>query len=221
MMPQTSKTLCVIPARGGSKGIPLKNIALLNDRPLVSHTIELANSISEFDAVCLTSDHEMILAECTGRCLPIKRPNTLSKEDSKSEDAAIHSIKYFDKIIFDYVVLLEPTSPFRTKNDVSRGLDLLHTGKWDSIIAVCKANGNYGVLDEGCFMPFQKERRRQDRKTFYQETGVFYGCKVKKLLSSGTLVSENWGALEINEGSALDINNHQDLQEANEIWRNR
>ncbi len=100
-MPIKPEILCVIPARGGSKSVLKKNLRLVGDKPLVAHTIDLAISIPEFDAVCLSSDDPEILKHATGRCLEIVRPDELSDDRATTESVVLHALGALKKHNFE------------------------------------------------------------------------------------------------------------------------
>ena len=218
-----TKTLCVIPARSGSVGVKNKNLRLLGNVPLTVHTVEFANAVSAFDEVCLSSNSTDILKLATGRCRAIRRPDEISTSCAPSESAIFHALDYYSDTFakdFEYVVLLEPTSPFRTHRSVQKCLTLLYGGMYDTVCTVANLPANVGYVDNGVFVPIQKERRRQDRKPFYSEAGVFYGASVERLRRLQSFRSENWGAVILDYQECFDINSEQDLQDANRMWEN-
>ena len=118
-MYNNKKILAVIPARGGSKRLPGKNIKLLGDKPLIAWTIEAAHSSQFIDRVILSSDNKEIIstAKKYGCEVPFVRPSQLASDEASSEDMLEHAINTLDEK-FDYIVLLQPTSPFRTADDI-------------------------------------------------------------------------------------------------------
>lgn len=208
--------LCAILARGGSKSIPNKNLRFLGAKPLLSHTIDLAVTVPQFTTVCLSSDSDEILSLGQGTCEVLKRPDHIAGDTSPSEDAIIHMIEHYSSIgvNFEYVVLLEPTSPLRTYENVQEGLKTLLSDNSPSVVAVCKVNGNFGYVENNCFNLVQSQRRRQDRKQFFVETGVFYGAQVNHMLTKKTFVCDNWGVFEVSEKESLDINTLEDFEDA-------
>jgi CMP-N,N'-diacetyllegionaminic acid synthase len=217
---QNKNILCIIPARGGSKSVTKKNLRKLGDKPLVQHTIDLANSCKLFDIVCLSSDDDEILNFASIPCVPIHRPDEIASDTSPSESVIIHALDFFLNNQFDYVVLLEPTSPFRSAEDINAGINFLINSSFESVVAgiECEQH-NIGYYEGGCFKPIQSKRRRQDRKLLYRETGVFYGCSVDHILNKRSLVAEEWGMFVVDPSHAVDINTESDFKIANNLWR--
>lgn len=219
-MQKNRNILCVIPARGGSKSVKNKNLRKLGEKPLVQHTVDLANSCKLFDTVCLSSDDEEILNVASNPCVPIHRPYAISSDTASSESVIIHALDFFLDNQFDYVVLLEPTSPFRTAEDINIGINFLIDNSFESVVAGIKCEQhNIGYFDGRCFKPIQSKRRRQDRKLLYRETGVFYGCSVNHIQNRRSLVAEEWGMFVVDASHAVDINTETDFKIANNLWR--
>ena len=145
--------LVVIPARGGSKGVPRKNIKLLNKKPLIHYTIEAARKVFEDQYIYVSTDSTDIksISEQTGLTVPFLRPEFLATDEAKTEDVLIHSINYFfDKNDYypDYIVLLQPTSPFRNGTHIREAISLFDKN-CDMIVSVKETKSNpYYVLFE-------------------------------------------------------------------------
>ena len=122
--------LYIIPARGGSKGIPGKNIKPLAGKPLIQYTIEVARQLADDANICVSTDSPDIksVAESTGLPLPFLRPVELATDDTGTYEVLIHALKFYQSIGSDYekLVLLQPTSPFRTAGHVKEAL-----AKWE------------------------------------------------------------------------------------------
>ena len=121
------KTLYVIPARGGSKGIPGKNIKPLCGKPLIAYSIEVARALADDCDICLSTDSQQIadVAKNMGLEVPFMRPDYLATDKSGTYEVLLHAVQFYaDKgIHYDTLVLLQPTSPFRTAADVQRAID--------------------------------------------------------------------------------------------------
>ncbi len=117
------KVLAIIPARGGSKGVPSKNIKDLGGKPLIAWTIEAAKSVKEIDSVIVSSDSELIIsvAKKHGAEVPFKRPEELATDGAKSIDVINHAMDFFEGK-YDIVVVLQPTSPLRSAHHVRSAL---------------------------------------------------------------------------------------------------
>ncbi len=125
-----NSTLFIIPARGGSKGIPRKNISLLAGRPLIAYSIDVALQFAAPEMVCLSTDDEEIrlTAESLGLPVPYRRPAEFAADNSGSREVILDAMDYYDRrgIGYDKVVLLQPTSPLRSAADVEQALSLIH-----------------------------------------------------------------------------------------------
>ena len=113
------KTLVVIPARSGSKGLPDKNIKLLNGKPLIHYSIEVAQKVFSNQDICVSTDSQKYIsvAEMTGIQVPFLRPEELANDTATTQEVLLHCIKFYESrdMFYDYVLLLQPTSPLRKK----------------------------------------------------------------------------------------------------------
>ena len=220
-MYKNNKILAIIPARGGSKGIPKKNIIELGGKPLISHTINQANN-SEFITECFvsTDDEEIInIAKLCGSKI-IKRPFEISLDSSKTEECLIHAIKELSKsdLTFDYLVVLEPTSPFRKSKTIDNCIKKIIDQKRKSLLTVYETKECIGEIDSYFnFKPIIKNqpRRRQERKPLFVESSTVYIVKVDFLLKTNSLVCEEWLSYILEKKEAIDINTYDDLIYAN------
>ena len=136
--------LCVILARGGSKGVPDKNIKKLNGRPLIYYTIKSIQEAGIYDRIILSTDSPMIadVAKKYGVEVPFMRPDYLASDTSIAQDAIEHALKWVednDKV-YDYVQYIFPTAPLRTSEDLLKGIDILFDKNADMVISVCKTD---------------------------------------------------------------------------------
>ena len=213
------KVLAIIPARGGSKGLPGKNIRLLNDIPLVAWPIKTALNSKYIDRVIVTTDESEIaqIALEYGAEVPFMRPAEFAKDSSPSSEAIIHAIHFCTKTDgeYDYIVLLEPTSPLTETTDVDKALELLVAGEGLAIVGVSKVESTHPVycatIGMGSFLkPFNRESfakpiRRQDVDELYFFEGSLYISDTQKYLDTETFYHEftlpyivpAWKALEI------------------------
>ena len=132
------KVLCVIPARGGSKGIPRKNIRIVGGKPLITFTVEVALKSNYIDKVVVSSEDKEILS-IAGRidATPLTRPAELSRDNTPGVEAVLHAIDQFPG--YDYVVLLQPTSPLRLVEDIDNSLALCNDNNFPCSVSVCEA----------------------------------------------------------------------------------
>jgi N-acylneuraminate cytidylyltransferase len=184
-------TLVLIPARGGSKGVPGKNIKILGGKPLIQHTIDAARELFADDQILVSTDDPKIKAvvEATGLTVPFLRPAELATDTAGSHEVMLHALDYYENSQgpVDRLVLLEPTSPFRTANHIKEAL-ALYDNTMDMVVAVKETQANpYYVLreedDQGWLQPSKPvvATRRQDVPTVYEINGAIYIIKVAAL----------------------------------------
>lgn len=189
------KTLFIIPARGGSKGIPNKNIKHFAGKPLICYSIDCARHFADDADICLSSDSEEIIkiAEEYGLNVPFIRPEELATDKSGTYEVLLHAIKHYaDKgIEYDRIVLLQPTSPLRTADDIQACLER-YTSEVDMVVTVKEAASNpyYNAFetDDNGFLHISKGdgkyTRRQDAPKVWEFNGAVYVINVKSLLAS-------------------------------------
>lgn len=147
--------LAVIPARGGSKGVPHKNIRDLDGKPLIAYTIEAAIKSKVFDKIVVSTDSSEIaeIAQRYGAEVPFIRPKDLSGDFSSSDDVVLHAIDYFKRKgkEFEYVCKLQPTSPLRNETHIMEAYQLLKDSNSNFVVSVCECEHSplwTGTLDE-------------------------------------------------------------------------
>ncbi len=178
-------TLFLIPARGGSKGIPKKNIKLLGNKPLIYYSIELARHFVSDNMICVSTDNEEIINTCkkVGLEVPFIRPSELATDTSSSDEVIAHAINFYETkgVKVDKIVLLQPTSPFRKFIHLQESLQL-YSPEIDMVVSVKETEANpYYVLyqenNQGYLEKFVKDAnftRRQDLPKVYQYNGAIY-----------------------------------------------
>jgi N-acylneuraminate cytidylyltransferase len=148
------KTLFLITARGGSKGILRKNIKQLGGKPLIAYSIDIARKFVSDEFICVSTDSDEIInvVENYGLKVPFKRPDELAKDVSGSYEVILHAFNWYKNngITFKSIVLLQPTSPFRTKKNVEDALDLFSSNDLDMVVSVLKSKANpyYNLFEE-------------------------------------------------------------------------
>jgi CMP-N,N'-diacetyllegionaminic acid synthase len=195
--------IAIIPARGGSKGLPGKNIMPLCGKPLIAWSIEAGLQSKHLDTVMVTTDSEEIatVAKYHGAEVPFLRPPELALDHSTTFDAVKHTIDFyragFDKV-FNYVVLLEPTSPLRESDDIDRMIEKLMQEEehFDSIVSIGEVHEHPSIMkriDGDVLIPYCEEleltTRRQDNQPAYFPYGVAYIIKTAVLLKEQTFYS--------------------------------
>lgn len=209
------RVLAVVPARGGSKGVPGKNVRLLAGQPLIVHTLRTAATVDEIDLLVVSTDDAAIAAAATSCGVEvIQRPDELATDTSPTEDALLHALDVLDSrgSAFDLVVVLEPTSPLRSAATI-RGAIAACSGQVESVLAVRATRENVGTIENGAFRPLRPgaPRRRQEREPWYIESSTIYACRAEYLRRTGSLVADPWGAVIVPDAEALDINDHEDF----------
>lgn len=194
-MTLNSRTLFLIPARGGSKGIPGKNIKPLAGKPLICHAIDCARKFADDKDICLSTDSEEIkkTAEDYGLTVPFLRPAELARDNSGSYEVMLHALDFYEKrgIHYDRLVLIQPTSPLRTAEDVARAMEL-YTPEADMVVTVCEAATNpyYNAFEtdpEGYLHISKGEglfTRRQDAPKVWEYNGAVYVINTDSLRRS-------------------------------------
>lgn len=216
LMYKEQKVLGFIPARGGSKGIPKKNISLLSGKPLIQYTFDQVKLSNLLDLVTVsTDDPEIVHIAETNDISVVVRPHELSTDTASTESAIIHCLDTLSLsgLIFDYVVVLEPTSPFRSIDTVDSCIKHLIDSSYNSLLTVKPSTQNIGYLSSGCFLPLNPHapRRRQDRAPYYIETSTVYVASTQLLYETNSLPTTDWCAYIISEEEAIDINTFFDL----------
>ena len=225
--------LAIIPARGGSKRLPGKNILPLAGKPMINWSIEAAKNVPSIARVMVSTDCETIAntAKAAGGEVPFLRPASLSSDTSSSVDVVRHTLEYFEGIgeCFDYVLLLQPTSPLRSAADIQGALDLLNVKGADSVISVCECEHSplwSNTLDDSLslenFIPKNvKNMRSQDLPQYYRLNGAIYLTKVEQFLQEGVLMSGNSVAYKMDSHSSVDIDTKLDFIIAETILRDK
>ena len=216
----TNKTfLAIIPARGGSKRLPRKNVLDLCGKPLIAYTIEAALKSKYIDKVIVSSDDEEILNISSNFGADIiKRPIDLANDTATTFDTIKHTIDNFEK--YDYIVLLQPTSPLRNEKHIDEAIQLLEEKNADSIISVCEMDHSplwsNTLPKDGNMSNFLKDeilnKRSQDLEKYYRLNGAVYICKTDKLLENKSFfLKDNIFAYIMDRKSSIDIDEEIDF----------
>jgi len=221
-MIQGKRVLAVIPARGGSKGVPRKNIRLINGHPLIAWTVRQALASNHTTEVIVSTDDEQIaqVALSYGAAVPFLRPTELAQDDSPTVDAVLHVLSNLPES-YDICCLLEPTSPLRKPRDIDESVTLLES-KWDTTDAVvtvgevhlespfiCKKISDEGYLEP--VVPATKYYQRQQLPKTYFPYGVFYGAKVDTLISEHTFYPKRTRSYFLERWQNFEIDDELDL----------
>lgn len=229
------RILALIPARGGSKGVPGKNIKDLGGKPLLAYTSEVALQCSYLTTVILSSDDAAIIAvaEGLGITVPFVRPAVLAQDDTPSIDVIIHALEWYgkQKIFFDAVCLLQVTSPFRTVAFLDMAIEKFIASGCDSLVSVLQvpheynphwtfkmnADGNLKIATgETEIIP-----RRQELPTAYHRDGSIYITKTEVLLKQNSLYGKSIAFIESDPDFYVNIDTIQDWEKAEEMIQNK
>ncbi|ODS23492.1 hypothetical protein AB835_08645 [Candidatus Endobugula sertula] len=218
------KILGVVPARGGSKGVPHKNIRSMAGEPLIGHTLRNAKRVDLFDRLIVSTDDDEISHVASSYDTDvIIRPPELAADTASTEVALLHVLETLEQKeleLFDIIVVLEPTSPLRSIATIVGAIQYCIDNAYDSVLAVKPTKENIGHIKNGIFRPIVADapRRRQDRNPLYIESSTIYVCQVSYLQRTGTLVTDNWGAFVVPEEEAMDINTEDDFMRVETVF---
>ena len=185
------KTLYVIPARGGSKGILKKNIKPLAGKPLIHYSIDIVRQIADDEDICVSTDSDEILeaVENYGLKIPFKRPSELSKDSSGTNDVLMHALHFFENkdVHYDTIMLVQPTSPFRLKQHFVEILEL-YSEKLDMVVSVGKSHQSpyFNLFEENKLGFLEKSKKgffqtRQETPPVYFYNGSLYLINTESL----------------------------------------
>ena len=186
------RLLYLIPARGGSKGIPHKNIKQLSGKPLIAYSIDVARQLTDDSHICVSTDDDEIIQVVTsyGLTVPFKRPDSLATDSAGTYEVILHAIDFYENrgVHYDAVVLLQPTSPLRTARQVTEAIGLYDTSV-DAVVSVCESPQNpyYNLFEENRegYLCISKGdgtfRRRQDTPPVWMFNGAVYVFNVESL----------------------------------------
>ena len=182
--------LFLIPARGGSKGVPGKNIKLLHNKPLITYSIDIARTFAEDTHICVSTDDDEIIkvTEDYGLKVMFKRPDELSHDHAGSYEVIKHAVEFYqDRFDFDKVIMLQPTSPFRVKRHIEEAVNI-YNDALDAVISVKESDANpyYTLLEENKEGYLERSKkseftRRQDIPKVYEANGSIYVINVASL----------------------------------------
>jgi CMP-N-acetylneuraminic acid synthetase len=225
----TTTALGVIPARGGSKGVPRKNLRPLCGEPLLVHTVRAALAAERVARTVVSTDSDEIaeVARAAGAEV-VRRPAELARDESPTEDALIHVVRTLaeqGEVVPAFVATLEPTSPLRTPALIDACVELAVRSGAGAVITVAETRALLGRLDGSRFRYLEPgaPRRRQLREPLYRESSTVYVTRTDALLASRSVLAEPLLAVVARPEEALDINTPLEfvIAEAAMRWRAR
>ncbi len=217
--------LAIIPSRGGSKGLPGKNIKELCGKPLIAWSIEAGSKNKYIDEVMVTTDSQEIanIAKQYGANIPFLRPKELASDTATTFDAAKHTIEFYKNELnkeFDYIVLLEPTSPLREVLDIDNAIEKLLRSNANSIVGICKTedqNPAFLVKKDGNgFISGYENKdmkvlRRQEIEDIYFFEGSLYISDITTYLYRKSFYHKDTIGYEVPKYKALEIDDIYDF----------
>ncbi len=234
-MINTPRVLGLITARGGSKGLPGKNIKLLCGKPLIAWTIDTALRSQIINDVIVSTDCKNIasIAVQCGAEVPFIRPAEYATDEATSFDAIEHAVSWLSECNrhYDYLVLLEPTSPLRDADDVDSAIREMISKNASSIVSICETTVTHPVFmyykeeSLGKLIPFVKNNsrslRRQDVDLLYHLEGSIYASKVDTLLAKKGFYHEETIGFEMPKWKSPEIDDEVDFLLVEAIMKQR
>jgi CMP-N,N'-diacetyllegionaminic acid synthase len=229
------KILAIIPARGGSKGVPAKNIKLLNGKSLLAYTAEIALQSSYLTEVILSSEDEQIIktAKSLGVKVPFRRPLSLAQDHTPSLDVVLHAVQWYEKQnrYFDAVCLLQVTSPFRTLEFLDQAIEKFVSSGCDSLVSVQRVPAAFNphwafeVNTDGHLKIATGETeiiaRRQELPVAFHRDGSIYITKTEVLLKQKSLYGKSIAYIESDAKFYVNIDSMSDWEKAEELIQNK
>lgn len=219
-------TLAVVPARGGSKGVPGKNIRALAGMPLIAYTIEAARAAKSLTCSVVSTDNEDIarVARELGGDVPFMRPPELATDMATSLPVVQHAVREMERIRacrFDAVVMLQPTCPMRTGANIDDAVKLLYESGADSVVSVVEVGGYHpfrmkrivagdhlvNYIEQG----FEDMRPRQVLPPVYIRNGALYVARREQIMEKQSFVGEDCRAFVMSERDSVNIDTLADM----------
>lgn len=218
-MDEQSNVIAVIPARGGSKGIPRKNVREIAGEPLIAHTIKAALGSKALSRTIVSTEHQeiaQVARECGAEI--VIRPAELATDFAPTEPVLEHAVKHLEETEgyrANVIVLLQPTSPLRDSQHIDEALEAFFKNDYDSLLSVCPSHvflwrmGGKGAHPLN--YDFKNRPRRQDREPKYRENGAIYITKYDILMGEHNRLGGKIGLYVMPEKSSLEIDTEFDF----------
>ena len=224
------KSIAIIPARSGSKGIKDKNIRLLNGKPLMAYTIEAALQSKMFDCVHVSTDSEQYakIARDSGADVPFLRESSSATDNASTWDTLRSVIENYNQIEknFDIVTLLQPTSPLRNEEDICRAFQIFSEKDAESVISVCELEHSIQICntlgEDGSmkgFIDMNVVGRRQALSTYYRLNGAIYIQRADYLMKKRDLYGDKSYAYVMSKEHSVDIDDMFDFAMAEALLK--
>jgi CMP-N-acetylneuraminic acid synthetase len=216
-----NRNIAIIPARGGSKRLPNKNIKLLGSLPLIAHSIKFAQENGIEKIVVSTDDDAIKKIAIDYGAEVILRPAELAIDTSPTIDALKHVIQSIPED-FDTIILLQPTNPLRPKNLLEDALKIMKEQNYDSLMSVSRNHQKFGKISKNKFLPFNYEfgQSSQDLEPLFFENGLLYITNSESILNGEILAGNNFTLIVNHPYSQVDIDTEEDFKFAEYILEN-
>ncbi|MBZ5876642.1 acylneuraminate cytidylyltransferase family protein [Chromohalobacter israelensis] len=224
--------VAIVPARGGSKRLPRKNVLELAGKPLIQWTLDAAKSSGVIDLIAVTSDDAEVL-EVAGRndgVRLIHRPESLASDTATSVDAVLHALRVLEEqgVTCKRVMLLQPTSPLRRPEDIRAAVDRMDSTGAASVISVCEMEHSplwaHTLSEDGCmdnfFLNKHTKRRSQDLPAYYRLNGAIYLVRMDKFMSEKVFYLAPCMSLVMSRSFSIDIDDKNDFMFSEFILNN-
>jgi CMP-N-acetylneuraminic acid synthetase len=226
--------LGIIPARGGSKRLPRKNLLNLAGRPMITYTIEAGLQSAFIDELLVSTDDLEIagISSAWGAQVPFMRPSALAKDESSTFEVIQHAIDYYKEEKekeFEYIILLQPTSPLRDCTEIDRAMMLFQSKEADAVISVsecdhsplwCNTLPDTLAMDKFLSEDI-KNKRSQELDKYYRLNGAIYICRISSLMEQKTLfLQDNIFAFLMPREKSVDVDTMLDLMMCETILQN-
>lgn len=229
-MYKNKKILAIIPARGGSKGIPLKNIFKVGGRPLIEYTIDCASDSKYIDRTIISTDSEKIKSVSERYIntnnkrvdIPFLRPEELATDTSKTIDCVVHAVEWLKKnegLEYDYLVLLQNTSPLRKSFHIDEAIEMIIDKEEKSLVSLREVTEHpilVRSLDENGkvkkLLDVNSSVRRQDFKPFYKIDGSIYIVKIDEDFGLNTSFNDGELGYIMEDCYSVDVDNYLDVK---------
>lgn len=224
--------IAIIPARKGSKGLSNKNKRILGNKPLFMHSLDYAINSNLFAKIIVSTDDEQIMQYANDRgpyCEEL-RPSYLCRDNSKSVDVAIYHIEKLEErgLVFDYICLLQPTSPYRPLEETVNAIKDFMAAKGDSLVSLRKVPSHFNPewlfkINSNNFAENVSTKamasRRQDLKEYYHRDGAIYLTRVALLKKNKSLLSGKLMPLKIHSKELINIDTIEDWNIAKKYFK--
>jgi CMP-N,N'-diacetyllegionaminic acid synthase len=215
----TPTLLAIVPAKQRSSRLPDKNLRLLGGKPLIVHTIECALQCNSIDRLIVSTDSPVIreISLIAGAEVPFFRPPDLATASAATADVIVHAVQFLkeqENLIYDYFVVLQPTSPLRTPDDIDQAFQLLLTSEVDSVVSVSQMAipaSHLVVVANGLLKTAEDYQLFPQELSFYKLNGAIYLSRVDILLKTGRLLGEKMLPLFMPDSRSVDIDTPDDL----------